>query len=149
MSNTEEIKTEIKQLCDSQSLAVLSTCYEDQPYGSLVGFVASNCLKEIIFATLDNTNKYENISKNAKVALLVDNRNNKAEDFEQAASVTAIGKAEIIEPDQKELHAEFLLEKLPELKEFVEMEHCVLVAVAVEKYVLVNGIHNVKCVEMK
>ena len=149
MSNKEEIKNQIKQLCDSQSLAALSTCSGDQPYGSLVGFVASNCLKELLFATLDNTNKYENIRQNPKVALLVDNRNNKAEDFEQAASLTAIGKAEIIEPDQKDLHAEFLLEKLPELKEFVEMEHCVLVAVAVEKYQLVNGIHDVQELEIK
>ncbi len=149
MSNIEEIKSQVKQLCDSQSLAALSTCCEDQPYGSLVGFVASNCLKEIIFATLDNTSKFENIKNNPKVALLVDNRNNKAEDFEEAASVTAVGKAEIIEPDQKDLHAEFLLEKLPELKEFVEMEHCVLVAVAIEKYVMVNGIHDVQTLKMK
>ena len=148
MSNIEEIKKQVKQLCDSQSLAALSTCCNDQPYGSLVGFVTSNCLKEVIFATLDTTSKYENIKNNPKVSLLIDNRNNKSEDFEQAASVTVLGKAEIIEPDQKELHAEFLLEKLPELKEFVEMEHCVLVAVAVKKYLLVNGIHDVKELEI-
>jgi hypothetical protein len=54
----------IKNLFDSQSLAVLATQSNAQPYASLVAFAATEDLKQIIFLTPNTTRKYANIESN-------------------------------------------------------------------------------------
>jgi len=52
-----ETLNQIRDLFDSQSLAVLATQKNDQPYASLVLFAATPDLKEIVFLT-PNTQQF-------------------------------------------------------------------------------------------
>jgi len=85
---------QLKTLLARQRLAVLATHWSGQPYSSLVSFAATADLKDILFATTRATRKYPNLSADARVALLIDNRSNKESDIQKAVAVTATGNAE-------------------------------------------------------
>ncbi|MBN1636924.1 MAG: pyridoxamine 5'-phosphate oxidase family protein [Deltaproteobacteria bacterium] len=133
----------LNELFDSQSLAVLSTQRDSQPYCNLVAFIVTGDLKGLIFATTRATRKYENISSNSKVALLVDNRNNQISDFHDAMAVNISGIASELIGDECEKYMQFYLTKHPHLEDFVRSPSCALMMVAVESYIIVNRFQNV------
>ena len=59
MDKTDTIHESLKELFASQTLAVLSTHQDGQPYASLVAFVATEDLKHIFFVTPKTTRKFE------------------------------------------------------------------------------------------
>lgn len=91
MDPKEHLDQEIRELLESQKLAVLATHGQGQPYTSLVAFASSTDLREIYFATSRSTRKYDNVTANPKVSLLVDNRSNDVSDFHLAMAATALG----------------------------------------------------------
>ncbi len=143
--NTREKQAinQVKDLFESQTLAVLSTQKNDQPYASLVAFVASPDLAQIIFLTPNTTRKYENLRDNPKVAILVNNSMNQAADIYTAVSVTATGIAATVEGHEKEQFLEIYLKKHPHLKVFSSAPTTSLVCVCVDRYFMVNQFQNV------
>lgn len=133
----------VKALFGSQSLAVLSTQKNDQPYANLVAFAATPDLAQIIFLTPHTTRKYENLRHNPKVAILVNNSMNQAADIYKAVSVTATGMAVTVEAHEKEQFLEIYLKKHPHLKEFSSAPTTSLVCVNVDRYFMVNQFQNV------
>ena len=133
----------LKALLESQRLAVLATHREGQPYGSLVSFVATEDMKQVLFATTRSTRKYENLTADARVALLIDNRSNQDSDIHEATAVTATGRAEEIEGADKERFLRLYLERHPYLRDFVDSPTCALLRVRVETYYLVNRFQEV------
>ena len=79
-----KIKNDLIKLLRAQSLAVLSTQQEGQPYASLVAFASNDDLTRLYFATTRSTRKFANIMKDSRVAMLIDNRSNNPADFQQA-----------------------------------------------------------------
>lgn len=147
MNKSEEIsglKQIIRDLFSVQKLAALSTYGHGQPYASLVAFAATEDLKYIIFATTRSTRKFENISSESNVSLLIDNRSNEEKDFSHAAAATALGRAEEIRGPEKDLFAEMYLTRHPHLKEFVSSPSCALLKVTVQKYYVVQRFQNVR-----
>ena len=69
-----QVKRELRKLLRTQSLAVLATQNQGQPYASLVAFASSDDLKSLYFATTRSTRKYANLSGDSRVAMLLDNR---------------------------------------------------------------------------
>jgi len=144
MKNREkQAVNQVKDLFESQTLAVLSTQKNDQPYASLVAFVASPDLAHIIFLTPNTTRKYENLRDNPKVAILVNNSMNQAADIYTAVSVTATGIAATVDGYEKEQFLEIYLEKHPHLKPFSSAPTTSLVCVCVDRYFMVNQFQNV------
>ncbi len=144
-----DIIENVKNLFNSQRLSVLSTQNKGQPYTSLVGFVSTEDLKSILFATTRDTRKFCNIMNDSRVAMLIDNRSNQITDFNEAIAVTATGKAvEIKEAADKDL-IDIYLEKHPYLKKFVTSPTCALMKITVEKYYIVNRFQNVVELEIK
>ncbi len=137
------IKTQLKDLCSQQTLAVLCTHNQDCPYGSLVAFANTDDLSEIIFATLRTTRKYSNITADKNVAMLIDNRSNKASDFRKATAATAIGKIREVAKRKNGRHLRIYLQKHPHLSEFIESPSCALLSIVVEKYYIVNRFQEV------
>ena len=142
--NIPELKKTITKLLSSQKLAVLSSYGNKQPYASLVAFAATEDLKHIIFATTRATRKYENISSEPKVALLIDNRSNEEKDFSHAAAATVLGKAEEVSSSDRTSLLEMYLTKHPHLKEFVSSPSCAVLKVRVKKYYVVQRFQNVQ-----
>jgi nitroimidazol reductase NimA-like FMN-containing flavoprotein (pyridoxamine 5'-phosphate oxidase superfamily) len=89
LSEESELENLIRELFESQKLAVLATQNEGQPYANLIAFAASDDLKSLYFVTARATRKYANIEADARVTVLIDNRSNQDSDFSQAAAVTA------------------------------------------------------------
>jgi nitroimidazol reductase NimA-like FMN-containing flavoprotein (pyridoxamine 5'-phosphate oxidase superfamily) len=149
LSEESELEHLIRELFESQKLAVLATQNEGQPYANLIAFAASDDLKSLYFATARATRKYANIEADARVTVLIDNRSNQDSDFSQAAAVTATGTAqEVVDAKRDEVLAIYLA-KHPMLEDFVRSPSCALLQIRVETYYLVRRFQNVMELHVK
>jgi nitroimidazol reductase NimA-like FMN-containing flavoprotein (pyridoxamine 5'-phosphate oxidase superfamily) len=143
-----EIEALVGALLNGQRLAVVATHAGGQPYANLVAFAASDDLRHIYFATPRSTRKFENLAADCRVALLVDSRGNREEDFHEAAAVTVVGSAGELSGADKEQALERYLARHPYLEEFVRSPTCALFKIHVKRYVLVRNFQNVMELEM-
>lgn len=139
----DSLRDAIKEILNSQSLAVLATNTGSSPYTSLVGFMPSQDLKEIYFATFINTRKYQNISKHSRVSLLIDSRTNRADDFKNSSALTILGDAETVLKGQRDTLLSLYLDKFSHLQDFISDPQCALVRITVAKYILVQRFQEV------
>jgi len=143
----DSLRQSIKEMLNSQSLAVLATNTGSSPYTSLVGFMASQDLKEVYFATFINTRKYHNISKDSRVSLLIDSRTNRADDFKNSSALTILGDAETVPQEQRDTLRSLYLHKFSHLQDFISDPQCALVRIRVTKYIVVQRFQEVfECV---
>ena len=143
MDSTQEIRSRLKALCTSQKLAVVSTQSGGQPYASLVAFVASDDLRHIFFVTARTTRKFANLSKDPRVAVLINSSTNDEADFHEAVSITATGIAEEIKDPERKNLLKLYLSKHPYLDEFAKSPSCALVRVTARSYYMVQNFQNV------
>lgn len=144
MTTTQDsLRSSIKEILNSQSLAVLATNTGSSPYTSLVGFMPSQDLKEIYFATFINTHKYYNISKHSQVSLLIDSRTNRADDFNNSSALTILGDAATVPHGQRDTLLSLYLDKFSHLQDFIGDPQCALVRITVAKYILVQRFQEV------
>ena len=149
LSEESELELLIRELFESQKLAVLGTQNEGQPYANLIAFAASHDLKSLYFVTARATRKYANIEADARVTVLIDNRSNQDADFSQAAAVTATGSAKEVVDSKRDAVLAIYLAKQPMLKDFVESPSCALLQIKVETYYLVRRFQNVMELHVK
>lgn len=145
--NRKQIINKIFELFESQSLAVLSTQKNNQPYSSLVAFTASPDLKSFYFLTPNTTRKYENLRANPKVSILVNDSRNRADDIYNAISVTGTGVSEVIDKVTEQESLDIYLKKHPHLKDFSKAPTTAFIRIAMKRYFMVNRFQNV--VELK
>lgn len=143
MSREESTRKVVHRLLRDQQLGVLSTTGAKGPYASLVAFVNSDNDDRLFFVTPRATLKFANITTDDRVALLVNNSINRPEDFHQAAAVTAVGRASVIQPPELDSVRDRYLAKHPYLKEFAFSPSCEFMAIRVERYILVERFQNV------
>ena len=143
MNREDSTRNAVHQLLRGQQLGVLSTTGENGPYASLVAFAVSDDDRRLFFVTPRTTRKFANITKDARVALLVNNSINRPEDFHQAAAVTAVGRAESIDLQELDALRDRYLEKHPYLEEFAYSPSCEFLTIRVERYILVERFQNV------
>ena len=139
----DDLIQSIKQLFNTQKLAVLATNMKGMPYTSLVAFVATDDLKEIIFATFKKTKKHDNLLNEPSVSMLIDNRKNKTSDFQDGIAVSARGWGKII-TNQRERYQSLYLKKHPSLSEFITSPECDLIKIKVSEYQYVSRFENIK-----
>jgi general stress protein 26 len=143
-TNSSSLKESIQTILSSQYLAVLATNTGTAPYTSLIGFMASTDLKQIYFATLTSTRKYNNITKHSQVSLLIDSRTNRGgEDFKNSSALTILGNAETVPQVQQAEILSLYLDKFCHLQDFTSDPQCALVRINVEKYILVQRFQEV------
>ena len=141
--NKDEMFGVINNLLDSQHFGVLATRGEEFPYCSLIGFVKSDGAKELLFATIRSTRKYQNLKRHAPVSLLVNNQTNSINDFKDARALTVLGRAiEVDDAKKFQAQAEYL-KRHPFLQDFVMDPNCALIKLEVAKYILVENFQNV------
>ncbi|MEE4242464.1 MAG: pyridoxamine 5'-phosphate oxidase family protein [Desulfopila sp.] len=139
----QKIQEQIASLLGSQHLTVLSTQREGQPYSSLMAFAFTPDLVNIAVATGKSTRKYQNLMQESRVSLLVDNRSNNESDFHAAMAVTAIGKAQLIEHQERPEYEGIYLQRHPYLEKFLASPTTAFVKIAVSHYVLVSRFQDV------
>ena len=143
MVEPEKTFDALRRLIATQPLAVLSTDGDGEPYASLVAIASTGDLRYLFFATTRATRKYANVTRNPRVALLVDNRSNRPSDFQDAVAATVLGQAEEISGPDREEGAAVYLAKHPRLEGFLSAPTCALFRVRVERYYLVSRFQSV------
>lgn len=143
MGSNSDVVQRIKKVIDSQSVAVLGTSKNDEPYSCLVAYAATDDVSHFIFATMRQRLKYRNLSINPRVSLIIDNRDEKSSDFNETTSITVIGTArDIIGPERDE-NAALLLKRHPSLTDFVNSPECAVIRVDVDKIYVVSEFESV------
>lgn len=143
MSTEKTILSTVRYLLADQLLAVLATENSCQPYASLVAFAVSPDLRQVYFATRRTTRKFTNMTANANVALLMDDRAAAAGDFSKGIAVTVLGVAKEITGKERDSAADLFLARHPNLADFAAETDCALMAVSVRSYVLVDRFQRV------
>jgi nitroimidazol reductase NimA-like FMN-containing flavoprotein (pyridoxamine 5'-phosphate oxidase superfamily) len=132
----QDLKSKIIMLLSSQKFAVLSTQNERQPYSNLIAFAECEGCKEVIFFTPKNTSKYANLLLNKRVALLVDNRTNQSQDFNNATALTLIGSAEEINTVNQRYLIDIFIAKHPNLADIINSSENALFKVNISDYIV-------------
>jgi nitroimidazol reductase NimA-like FMN-containing flavoprotein (pyridoxamine 5'-phosphate oxidase superfamily) len=138
-----EVEKRIKRVLDSQSIAVLGTSKDDEPYSCLVGFAVTEDLKQLLFATMRQRLKYKNMMANPRVTLMIDDRDAKASDFNDTTSITIVGSAEDMRGKMREQYASLLLQRNPALTDFVNSPDCAVIRVTIDKIYVVSEFESV------
>ena len=133
----------IQQLLSSQLVGVMATsqCGQpasvsplQQPYTSLMAFAHTADLRFLIVATMKETQKHANLLQNASLSMLIDNRGNCEEDYQEAVAISVIGRAETVpSAEHARMQALFLL-KHPKLQSFLALPDCALLRIVVQSY---------------
>ena len=143
MSTEIDIRPALRALLESQRFAVLATDDHGQPFASLMAFAATEDLRHLVVLTERATRKYANLQSNPRVALLIDDRENKGSDTEDSVVVTAIGEAQELDPKAGAPLLELFLARHPYLAAFAASPTCAIVRVTLSSYQLVSRFQQV------
>jgi len=138
------VRERIQQLVGEQPYAVLCVQGKGQPYGALVAFAFSEDLRHAVFVTPIATRKYRLLSECDHVALVVDNRADKADELMEIEAVTVTGRSQMIERGGDfDQWAGLLIARHPYLKSFVKAATCALFRVDVARFLHVARFQEV------
>jgi nitroimidazol reductase NimA-like FMN-containing flavoprotein (pyridoxamine 5'-phosphate oxidase superfamily) len=143
MSTDVEIQPLLQELFRSQRYAVMATSEHEQAFTSLMAFAAAEDLRQIVVLTERATRKFANLKANSRVALLIDDRENKGSDTQDSVAVTAIGEAEEVDAETGALLLDLYLARHPYLAEFAASPSCAIVRVKINSYLLVSRFQKV------
>ena len=138
-----QLRDKLSSILASQKLAVLATDKDAQPYNCLVAIAGTADLKHLMFCTSRSTRKYGELIENPRVSILADNRSNTESDFDNAAAVTATGRATEAHGVERDRLAHIYLEKHRNLIDFVNSPDNALIRVDVLEYVI-SGFTDVR-----
>ncbi len=144
MSKLSETKTYIEKILKSSRFAVLATEGDGQPYTSFIAITPMENYCALIFATYRNTQKYRNLTRNGKVALLVESGNSGNATQQDSFVLTAFGHVEEIRTEDLKSVFNAHLEWHPDLLSFMHSEDCALVRIKVDTYQVVRSIDDVE-----
>jgi heme iron utilization protein len=133
----------VRDVLKTQNLGVLATFGEKYPYTSLVGFVAGENERTIIFTTLRNTRKYQHLTQRPEVSILISTGTNDPSDFQESSAVTAFGEAREATPSEKDSFKALYLNKFPFLENFTLDVGCAFIKVDIKKYLVVTRFQEV------
>ena len=143
MENSEEIQNRLRNLFETQKLAVVATQTGGQPYASLVAFVATDDLRHLFFVTAKTTRKFANLISDSRVAILVNSSVNRESDFHDAISITVTGIAEEMKGSERRDILDLYLSKHPYLEDFARSPSCALIRVVARSYYMVQNFQSV------
>lgn len=144
MNKVNVIKTYIEDIFQISRYAVLATEGDWQPHASLIAVTPMENFRKLIFATYRNTRKYQNLTHNGKVAVLVESIDINRSGLKDSFVLTAFGQVEDIENKENNRIFETHLERHPGLLSFLQSEDCSLVRIKVDTYQVVRGIDDVE-----
>ena len=143
-TGTPTVRDRIRQLAGQQPYAVLCVQGEGQPYGALVAFAFSEDLRHAAFVTPVATRKYRLLSECDHVAMVIDNRPNKADELMEIEAVTVTGRSQMIERGPEfDKWAGLLVTRHPYLQSFVNAATCALFRVDVVRFLHVARFQEV------
>jgi len=148
MKKYHRIKQKIQHVFDNQLYGVLATSDDNQPYTSLLAFANTADLKYIFLAMGSSSYKFQNLTKNQKIAFFIDNRSNDNFDTSDAYAITAFGTASPIQNKERKDVEKIYLTRHPQLQQFIQSENNRLIKITVDSYSFVERFEDVFVVEM-
>jgi len=146
---SEKTRKALKNLVETQNLAVLATYGHGHPYTSLVAFASSDDLRELYFVTGAATRKFANLEADPRAAMMMDNRSNSPADIAHAMAATATGTVATATGKELETLTKKYLEKHPHLADFVKSPSTRLMKFHVACYYVVSRFQNVVELHMR
>ena len=143
MSTDVEIQPVLRDLFRSQRFAVLATDDHGQPFASLMAFAVTEDLQQIVLVTERTRRKCANLEANRRVALLIDDRQNKGSDTQDSVAVTAIGEAQEAGSAVRAALLGLFLTRHPNLAAFAASPSCAVITVKISSYLLVSRFEKV------
>ena len=128
MSTDFKIAPVLRNLFRTQRFAVLATDDHGQP------FAATEDLGQLVVLTERTTRKFNNLTANGRVALLIDDRENKGSDTEESVAVTAVGNAEVVDRAAGAPLLALYLARHPYMAAFAASPSCAIVRVKIRSY---------------
>lgn len=142
--NARELENDIRKLLESQAFAVLATQGKGLAVASLITFDSSFDLKNIVFATPRNTEKFNLIDRDENISILVDDRSIHQDSINEISALTIIGKARILSNEKEILEwGGRLIKKHPNLTSFVKAPTSAVIIVEVVRYQYVKRFQEV------
>lgn len=143
MYNTTPIAEFIGELLKDCRLAVMATEGNGQPHASLIAVTPFRGFREMIFATYRNTLKFENLSLNGRVAVLIQDVRKDSPGRNTISVLTAYGHAAEIGTPELEEAVNVHRERHPDLAALLQSPDFAIFRVKVERYQIVRGIDDV------
>ncbi|BHH85994.1 pyridoxamine 5'-phosphate oxidase family protein [Desulforhopalus sp. 52FAK] len=143
IEKNDTVAEDIKKLLESQTFAVLATQGDGQPYTSLMAYAFTEDLRFLVVATAMSTRKYKNIAGESRVALLIDDRSNNGEDFQNATALTIMGEAREVSLEEREYFSDLYLKRHSPLETFLASSLTVFFKIEVNTYLLVSKFEDV------
>ena len=131
----------MKALLRDKDLCVLATAAGGVPHCSLMAYVTNEDGTALYMATMKNTTKYANLSKNPRLSLLVDTRDDAAGEKTGATqALTVEGRCEVLDEtgERARAHAA-LLDRHPALQEVLEHPDTGILRIHIESFLLLDG----------
>ncbi|WP_321329878.1 pyridoxamine 5'-phosphate oxidase family protein [uncultured Ilyobacter sp.] len=147
MKSIKDLKNLISKVSSRQLFAVLATSHENQPYTSLVAFALTKDLKNLVFITPRDTRKFQYLSENNNVSLMIDNSENQNVDISKAVGITITGKSRDSSGEEKEKLLNLFISKHPQMNEFAFSKGCAVISVDIKRYDVVERFQNVSVLE--
>jgi len=135
----------MKDIIRKNDLCVLATVSEGGPHCSLMSYVSDDAGKEIYLVSRRDTKKYQNMTRNPSVSLLIDNREDNAGlKRSNIKALTVRGHFRpITEPDEKEVIKVRFLKQRPHLTEFLNDKEIELLAIKIVSLQLLDGVTDI------
>lgn len=144
MNNHIISKEYIWDILNLNKFAILASEYGGQPHASLIAITPFGNFRQLIFATYRNTRKYRNLSKNNKVALLIENGGGNIKGPQESIVLTIVGHTEEISLAEYEAAYQTHFKRHPEMESFMLSPDCALLFVIAQSYQVVNGIDDIR-----
>lgn len=142
--NAITLNEDIRKLLESQEFAVLATRGEDITVTSLITFASSLDLKNLVFATPRDTGKFNLISSDENISILVDDRSLQQDSINKISALTITGKARILSNENEIFEwGGLLLKKHPNLNSFLKTPTSAIILVEVIRYHYVKKFQEV------
>jgi nitroimidazol reductase NimA-like FMN-containing flavoprotein (pyridoxamine 5'-phosphate oxidase superfamily) len=134
----------IKELIQHKDTCVLATVSGQEPHCSLMSYITDEDCRKIYMISLRGSKKYRNMVNNASVSLLIDTREDDVgRKRENIKALTVRGNFQHIGDETKRRKIlEKLLERHPNLKDFVGSTELEVFQVNTKSVQLLEGISN-------
>lgn len=130
----------IRSLMEANGFCVLATVSGKTPHCSLMSYAVDEGFRKIYLVMNKSTKKFENLTENPAVSLLIDSRATDRGGHARALTVT--GTAYVAAGEEESLIRTCLLERHPHLSEIVDDEGVEFVVVGIRAFQLLDGIKD-------
>jgi nitroimidazol reductase NimA-like FMN-containing flavoprotein (pyridoxamine 5'-phosphate oxidase superfamily) len=134
----------MKALVKEKDVCVMATVSGGKPHCSLMAYVTDDDCSEIYMITHKHTKKYENLTENPSVSLLIDTREEHLGSRRPGAkALTVNGRYHRMDSEErKTLFRAKMLERHPHMRAFINHPDAELLSIKIASFLLLDGLED-------